>query len=136
MTPRALVDSNFIIRHLVQDDPVHAGKASSLFEASDRGTIRLVLLQTVLSECVFVLESFYKRPRTKIAGVLAELISSPGIELDDREIMLIALEHYGRTKIHFVDCTLAAYAARRNWPVASFDTDFKRFNDVRIIRGE
>jgi uncharacterized protein len=131
---RALIDSNLIIRHLVQDHPQHGHAASKLFEACDRGTLRLVLLQAVLGECVFVLESFYKHPRTEIARVLAQLISSPGIELDDREILLDALERYGRTKIHFVDCTLAAYAAGRNWPVASFDADFKRFADIRILK--
>ncbi len=134
MKGRALIDSNLVIRHLVQDHPSHARAASKLFDACDQGTITLVLLQSVLSECVFVLESFYKHPRTEIARVLMQLISSPGIEMKDREILLNALERYGRTKVHFVDCTLAAYAAHRNWPIASFDSDFKRFAGVRILK--
>jgi predicted nucleic acid-binding protein len=42
------------------------------------------------------------------------------------------LERYGKTRIHFVDCLIAATASTENIPVASFDRDFRKFADVRV----
>jgi predicted nucleic acid-binding protein len=40
------------------------------------------------------------------------------------------LQRYRQTKIHFVDCLLAATAASENTPVATFDQDFRKFPGV------
>jgi predicted nucleic acid-binding protein len=57
---RRLVDTNLIVRYLVQDHERHAKAARKLFEACDRGEVVMVVLPAVLAECVFVLESFSK----------------------------------------------------------------------------
>jgi predicted nucleic-acid-binding protein len=133
MTPgRRLVDTNLIVRFLVQDHQKHARAATKLFEASDRGDLTLVILPAVIAECVFVLESFYKHNRIDIARVLAALISSPGIQLTDAALHLDALNRYGGSKAHFVDCIIAAHAAEADLPVATFDNDFKKFHDVKV----
>ena len=59
MSKRRLVDTNLIVRYLVQDHPRHAETAGKLFQACDRGDVVLEVLPVVLAECVFVLESFY-----------------------------------------------------------------------------
>ena len=48
----------------------------------------------------------------------------PAVHLD-------ALDRYRKTKVHFVDCLMAATASRENIPVATFDQDFRKFADVR-----
>ena len=131
MSKRRLVDTNLIVRYLVQDHEKHAKAAGKLFDACDRGDVVIVVLPAVLAECVFVLESFYEHPRGDIASALGRLISSPGVEID-AAINLDALDRYRKTKVHFVDCLIAATAATENMPVASFDKDFRRFTDVRV----
>jgi predicted nucleic-acid-binding protein len=131
VSKRRLVDTNLIVRYLVQDHEKHAKAAGKLFDASDRGDVVIVVLPAVLAECVFVLESFYEHPRGDIASALGRLISSPGVEID-AAIHLDALDRYRKTKIHFVDCLIAATAATENMPVASFDQDFRKFTDVRV----
>jgi predicted nucleic acid-binding protein len=132
MSQRRLVDTNLIVRHLVQDHERHSKVASKLFEACDRGDVTLIILPAVLAECVFVLESFYEHPREKIAHVLSDLVSSPGVELDGLAVHLDALHRYRESKLHFVDCAIAAHAAAGKIPVATFDSDFKKFPDVRV----
>ena len=132
MSKRRLVDTNLIVRHLVQDHEKHAKAAEKLFDACDRGDVAVVVLPAVLAECVFVLESFYEHSRADIASALGRLISSPGVEIDSPTIQLDALDRYRKTKVHFVDCLIAATAANENMPVASFDQDFRKFNDVRV----
>ena len=131
MSKRRLVDTNLIVRYLVQDHEKHAKAAGKLFDACDRGDVVIVVLPAVLAECVFVLESFYEHPRGDIASALGRLISSPGVEID-AAIHLDALDRYRNTKVHFVDCLIAATAATEDMPVASFDQDFRKFTDVRV----
>jgi predicted nucleic-acid-binding protein len=131
------VDTNLIIRYLVQDHEKHGKAAARLLDACDRGELVIVLLPTVLAESVFVLESFYEHRREDIASVLGTLVSSPGVEIDasrstNPQIHLDALQRYGKTKVHFVDCLIAATASAENIPVATFDRDFRKFADVGV----
>jgi predicted nucleic-acid-binding protein len=132
MSQRRLIDTNLVVRHLVQDHEKHAKAAGKLFEACDRGEVTLVILPAVVAECVFVLESFYKHTRVDIARVLAALVKSPGVELEDLAVHVDALERYGGSKAHFVDCEIAATAAARGVSVATFDADFRKFADVTV----
>ena len=132
MTKRRLVDTNLIVRYLVQDHEKHARAAAKLFEACDRGDVVIVLLPVVLAECVFVFESFYQLPRKSIAAALGTLVSSPGVEIDEPSLHADALDRFGKTNVHFVDCMIAATASAQRIPVATFDLDFRKFSDVRV----
>jgi predicted nucleic-acid-binding protein len=132
VSKQRLVDTNLIVRYLVQDHEKHAKAAGKLFDACDRGDVVIVVLPTVLAECVFVLESFYRHPRPNTASALGRLIASPGVEIRDVAIHLDALNRYKRTKAHFVDCLIAATAVAHNIPVSTFDQDFRKFVDVRV----
>jgi len=132
MSNRRLIDTNIIVRYLVQVHEKHARAAAKLFEACDGGDVKLVVLPAVLAECVFVLESFYEKPRHDIAQVLNDLITSPGVELAELAIHLDALERYRTSKLHFVDCLIAAHAVATDVSVATFDNDFKKFPGVRV----
>ena len=96
MSKRKLIDTNLIVRHLVQDNEKQASVAGKLFDACDRGQVAIVVLPAVLAECVFVLESFYEHERTDITSALSRLISSPGVEIVDAAIHLDALDRYAR----------------------------------------
>ncbi len=132
MSKRRLVDTNLIIRYLVQDHEKHARAAGKLFDACDRGNLEIVVLPVVLAECVFVLESFYGHSRADIASALGRLISSPGVEISDLTVHFDALDRYKATKAHFVDCLIAATAVAKNLPVSTFDQDFRNFPEVRV----
>ena len=132
MSKRRLLDTNLIVRYLVQDHEKHSKAAGKLFEACDRGDLVVVVLPAVLAECVFVLDSFYEHSRENIAAALSTLISSPGVEISEPEIHLDALSRFRRTKVHFVDCLIAATSAAESTPVATFDQDFRKFTDVRV----
>jgi len=132
VSKQRLIDTNLIVRYLVQDHDKHARAVGRLFDACDRGDVVIVVLPVVLAECVFVLESFYRHPRTDIASALGRLISSPGIEISEVTVHLDALNRYKGTKTHFVDCLIAATAVAKNVPVSTYDQDFRKFTDVRV----
>ena len=128
MSKLRLVDTNLIVRYLAQDHEKHARASGRLFEACDRGDVVIVLLPAVLAECVFVLESFYEQARGDIASALGTLVSIRGVEINEVAIHLDAFDRYRRTKVHFVDCLIAATASAENTPVAAFDS---RFPEIR-----
>lgn len=132
MSKRRLVDTNLIVRYLVQDHAKHAQAAGKLFDACDRGDLVIVVLPVVLAESVFVLESFYGHSRADIASALGRLISSPGIEISEVTVHLDALNRYKGTKTHFVECLIAATAVAKKVPVSTFDQDLRKFVDVRV----
>jgi len=132
VSKQRLIDTNLIVRYLVQDHDKYARAAGRLFDACDRGDVVIVVLPVVLAECVFVLESFYRHPRTDIGSVLGRLISSPGVEISEVTVHLAALNRYKRTKAHFVDCLIAATAVGKNLPVSTFDQGFRKFVDVHV----
>ena len=132
MTERRLVDTNLIVRHLVQDHAQHSKVASELLLLCDEGRLSLVVLPCVLAESVFVLESFYERERVEIAECLGRLIASPGVEINDEPLHLDALRRYAASSLHFVDCTLAAWASAHGKSLATFDKGFKQFTDVKV----
>lgn len=132
MGKRRLIDTNLIVRHLVQDDVKHAKMADKLFAACDRGELVLVILPAVLSECIFVLDSFYGHPRARIAQALGQLIGSPGIDIERLPTHLDALDRYQQGSAHFIDCLIAAHAVADDLAVATFDRDFRKFPDVRV----
>ena len=47
MSKRRLIDTNLIVRYLVQDHEKHAAAAGKLFDACDRGELVVVLLPVV-----------------------------------------------------------------------------------------
>jgi len=132
VSKQRLIDTNLIVRYLVQDHDKHAKAAGRLFDACDRGDVVIVVLPVVLAECVFVLESFYRHARTDIASALGRLISSPGVEISEVTVHLDALNRYKGTKAYFVDCLIAATAVAKNVPVSTFDQDFRKSIDVRV----
>ena len=132
MSERRLIDTNLIVRHFVQDNKQLAKVAARVFEACDRGEITFVILPEVLAECTFVLESFYKKTRADIGETLSALIRSPGVESTELSIHIDALQRYRNSKLHFVDCVIAATAVRHSVPVATFDGAFRKLADVTV----
>ena len=54
------------------------------------------------------------------------------MEITDTAAHLDALDRFRRTKVHFLDCLIGAFATSENIPVASFDQDFRKFSDIRV----
>jgi len=125
-----ICDTNFILRYLLADDPAMFAKAQEVFNQARSGQITLIIEQTVFTEVVFVLSSFYKVPKDKIIQTLAELLAYKGIN-GEKEVLSLALDYYRRYAIHVVDCLLLAKAKLTCTPVLTFD---KKLNDYGVAR--
>lgn len=116
-----LLDTNVLLRFITGEPADQASEVAHLMAAADAGQLKLAVLPMVLAEAVFVLTGFYEHPRSKVADVLAHLISSPGFQTEEQERMLKALHLFGAGKLDFIDCYLAAVSAQEERIVVSFD---------------
>ncbi|WP_342269600.1 PIN domain-containing protein [Rickettsia endosymbiont of Orchestes rusci] len=115
-----LCDTNFIARYLLADNQEMFDKTKIVFDKVKTGHITLIIEQTVFTEVIYLLSSFYKIPRKEISLTLSEMFTYKGIKCK-KECFLTALEYYTRYNIHIVDCILLAEATLENIPICTFD---------------
>jgi len=124
-----LLDTNVIIRHLTGDPPMMARRATKfLASASD-----LVLVDLVMAECVYVLESFYEVERSRVAELMRAALAVPAIWADT-ELLLRALEIYELDRLDFAEAYLVAAAELTGVEtIASFDEVLDRAPTVERL---
>jgi predicted nucleic-acid-binding protein len=105
-----------------------AGRATAALASGER----LLLVDLVLAECVYVLESFYEVPRERVAELMRAAVAHPTIETMDPSLLLRALEVYELDRLDFAEAYLVAQAeATGVGEVLSFDRDIDRIESVR-----
>jgi predicted nucleic-acid-binding protein len=127
--PVYLVDTNVILRFLVGDDPPKAARATALMDRVEKAEVVLEVPESVITEVVWTLQSYYKVSRMETAQKVAAFLTLAGIRTRSRDVLLDALNSYASTSADFVDCLLAARSKVRNVTVYTFDqTDFKKLD--------
>jgi predicted nucleic-acid-binding protein len=99
------LDTNVVIRHLTGDPPEMARRATQFLAAN----AELVLVDVVLAECVYVLQSVYNIDRRGVAEMMRAALAMPTISAD-AELLLRALETYELDRLDFAEAYLAAVA--------------------------
>jgi predicted nucleic-acid-binding protein len=91
----------------------------------------LLLADLVLAECVYVLESFYEVPRSRVALLMRSAIALPAIETVAPSSLLRALEVYEVDRLDFAEAYLVAQAEATGVDqVISFDRSIDRVTTV------
>jgi predicted nucleic-acid-binding protein len=106
------LDTNVVVRHLVQDDPKQSARASRLIESTEREGGSLFLSQIVLCEVVWVLESAYREPRRRVAEALEKMLLAPVFVVEERDDVRAALATYRQGSADFADYLVGRAGAR------------------------
>lgn len=124
---RAFLHTNVIVRHLTGDPPAQARRATALLRARHE----LLLTDLVLAELVYVLESYYERPRNEIAALARSLLALRTIVVVDDLLLLRAVEVYEDQRLDFAEAYLVAAAETSGvGVVASFDRRIDRMRSI------
>ena len=127
---RALLDTNVLVRHLTGDPPGQARRATALLRARHE----LILTDLVFAEMVYVLESFYERPRVEISEMARALLALPSIAVVDHDLLLRAVELYELVRLDFAEAYLAGLAELTEVKrVASFDRQIDRVKTIKRV---
>ena len=135
---RVYFDTNFLLRFYLDDVSTQANKARKMVEAAMNGDVELVADLVVVSEMVWVMDSFYSLARGEIIEIIGNLYQTPGISFLNGEIIPQALNLFERLQIDFTDAIIAANAAHHKLSYfASFDKKhMKRLKEIGIHRIE
>jgi len=126
----AFVDTNILVRHLTGDPPEMAARATAYLTSASE----LFLVDLVVAETVYVLESFYKVDRAQIAMAMRSLIAFASIVTVDPALLLRAIEVYEIDRLDFAEAYLVANAETSGVDVvASFDRTIDRITTIRRI---
>jgi predicted nucleic acid-binding protein len=132
-TPQIHLDANAILRFLRFDIPAQANAVEARIIQARSGRMIIHVHPLVMSEVVFVLESYYAHPRQKIVSDLMIFLNTPGLHFFEETRLRDALLRYRDKNVSFVDAFLASLGAETSHPVFSFDRGLDKFKDVRRI---
>lgn len=113
------VDSNVLLRLITGDDPHQESIARTLMTENDTFVSLTVMLETA-----WVLRSFYRWPRTRIAEALVEIDAFERVRLERADQMLWAIERM-RVGADIADMIHVA-AANDATVFATFDADIAK----------
>ena len=127
---RAFIDTNILVRHLTGDPPDMAQRATR-YLASERD---LLLVDLIVAETVYVLESFYEAPRSQVAAAIRSMVAFESIVCVDPALLLRSLEVYETDRLDFAEAYLVACAETTEiGRVASFDRAIDRVDTVERV---
>jgi predicted nucleic-acid-binding protein len=75
----------------------------------------------VLAEVVYVLDKVYKLPRTETHSVIVKFLDLENVQIDDKDVVVLALETFSQTRLDFVDTLLYAYHTLKGAKIFTFD---------------
>ena len=72
--PEWLIDTNVVLRHVLNDDPLQAAAVKPVFDALRSGEKTALLLESVLAECVYILLEYYEVPKAELIEKLDGIV--------------------------------------------------------------
>ena len=128
------VDTNILVRLVVNDDDAQGGKARALFDAAAERRERVWIADTVLVELAWTLARAYERSREDIAKVMRALAGNATVALESPAALEAAMRDYEGGPADFADCLLCAKAAIVGCDgIATFDRGMRTLPGVRVL---
>ena len=128
MKKTTILDTNVILRYLLNDHPQHFQLAQAFMADVISGKTTVYIPDSVLAECVYVLLKVYKVPKSKVCEVLTGILSYAGSSQVNREILIKSLQLFSEHNVDVVDAIVHTTAKQQDWDVFSFDQDIKKFS--------
>jgi predicted nucleic-acid-binding protein len=104
------LDTNVIVRYIMQDDVKQSRLASTLIEKLTVDEPGFVPLVAVI-ELVWVLSSSFELARAQITSALEILLQTKEIQIERAEVVWRALRVYKDSSADFADCLIERSAA-------------------------
>ena len=130
----AALDTNVLVRYLVQDDVAQLATARRLIRRCvDRGETLYVPVIVAL-ELEWVLRSNFRFAKTDIVTVLSGLLSADELVFESESALELGLALYGQGGADFSDCLHVALAAQAGQqPLWTFDKAASKVTGARLL---
>jgi predicted nucleic-acid-binding protein len=103
------LDTNVLVRYIMQDDVAQSAKATALLDALTVDAPGWISIVSVI-ELVWVLGGSYGLDRTQLADALEALLRTKELRVDRAEVVWKAVRGYRGSKADLADCLIACSA--------------------------
>lgn len=128
------LDTNVIVRYLVQDDPEQSTAASRLFDTFTVDAPGFVAAIAVV-ELVWVLQSCYDAGQDDIERAIEALLRSRELVVERAELIWQSLRVFAKSSADFADCLIerCGYAAGCDRTM-TFDKNAAKAAGMKLLR--
>ena len=128
------LDTNVLLRVLLDDDPAQSKRARELLAAHGQAHGSVRLCDVVLLETLWTLKRQFGHGRSTLAGIFKRLLDEPAFALSDRERLADVLHRYINSKADIGDCFIAADNERAGCAyTATFDGDAVSLAGMELV---
>ena len=103
------LDTNVLVRLLIEDDPAQTRRARKLVDAAVAGQEAVLVSLSVLLETEWVLRSRYELPRGTILGLFRSALEARELAFEDEAAVEEALFNWQDSQSGFSDCLIMAH---------------------------
>jgi predicted nucleic-acid-binding protein len=100
------LDTNVLVRYLVQDDPVQSRQASALIDRAATRDTAMFINQIVMCELAWVLGRGYGYARTELAEVIEKILLGRQFEIEKKDLVWAELADFKASRADFADCLI------------------------------
>ncbi len=101
------LDTNVVIRYLVQDDLEQSTIATTFIEQKCTETKPGFICHIVLCEVIWVLKTCYQVPKEKLVDIIQVLMETKQLSIQEPQVAWEALQVYQESTADFSDALLA-----------------------------
>ena len=129
-----LLDTNILLRHLLDDHPQHSPRATAFLLRVERGELQVRTTDAVVFETVFTLQRHYNQPKAAIRAAVLPIIELPGIILPGKRRYRRVFDIYVDFNLSFADAYHAVLVESLKLDgVMSFDKGFDRMAGITRV---
>ena len=130
----ASLDTNVLVRYLVQDDEQQFALAKRLVQAALRANETLYVPITVTLELEWVLRSNFGFDKDQVITVISSLLAAVELTFESEAAAEVALALHQRNKADFADCVHVALAhAAGESPLWTFDRAASKLDGAKML---
>lgn len=134
MKERIYADTNIFIRFFADDMPEQTKISKKILKGLLEDKYELYVCNLVFAEIVYVLESYYKLDKKDILEKMFAILKFKNLVVENKSIIIEALEIYNDKNIDFTDAYMACHARKAGCNrLFSFDKDFTKVNFLEIM---
>ena len=129
------LDTNVLIRYLVQDDLAQAKSATRLIERTCTKEDPGFLNHLVLCEILWVLEGCYGQPKDTLVKTIEQILRVTQLRVDEPQVVWQALEDYRNNQADFADYLLSRINHSKNCTTTmTFDRQASKSPEFTLLK--
>lgn len=127
------LDTNIILRFVLQDHPVYSPKAGIIVEKINQGE-NVYTSWLVIFETIFVLLHTHKLSKVEVAEKLLPLLNFETLHIENKSLVGKTFIYFVQKNVSFADAYSVALMEKKKLKrIYSFDRDFDKFPQIKRL---